>query len=493
MARVDACIIQDRREKEVQVSEVKEEKEVNAAKEENKMGVMPVNKLLINMGLPMIISMLVQACYNVVDSIFVARIADGSAVAGEAGTAALIAVGMAFPFQMLMIAFANGTAVGMNAILSRALGAKDRDRVRKASTNGVFMMGVCYILFLIVGIFFSRMLIESQEGAGLALEYGTDYLTIVMTGSIGIFTQISCERLLQSTGKTFYAMISQLVGAVINIIMDPILIFGLFGFPEMKVAGAAVATIMGQIIAAIVGIVLNKKKNPEVELTFKGFRPDWKIIRNIYIVGFPSIIMQAIGSVMTFTMNKILAGLNPDSVAVFTVYFKLQSLFFMPIFGLNNATIPIIAFNFGAGKRKRLLKAYRLSLVYAFLFMLLGFLAFELFPEVLLRLFDTGAASLIELGVPALRIIGVHFLIAGYCICTGSTFQALGNGLYSLIVSVARQLVVLIPAAYILAEIGGLPTVWWCFPVAEIMSAAATVFFFFRINKKIIRHIPDNE
>lgn len=470
------------------------EEKHNMQNKENKMGIMPVNKLLINMGLPMIISMLVQALYNVVDSAFVARIVDDSSeVTGAAGTAALVAVGMAFPFQMLMIAFATGTTVGMNAMLSKALGAKDKDGVRKAATNGVFSMAICYILFLIMGLFFSEILIKSQDGTGLALDYGTSYLRIVSVFSFGLFAQISVERLMQSTGKSFYSMVIQLSGAIINIILDPILIFGLCGLPEMKVAGAALATVIGQIVAAIIGIILNAKKNPEVRLKFKGFRPDFKVIGRIYSVGLPSIVMQAIGSVMTFCMNRILAGLNPDSVAVFTIYFKLQSLFFMPIFGLNNAMIPIVAFNFGAKKRKRVIQTYRLSLVYAFAFAVLGFLCFEIIPETLLKLFDTGAASLIELGVPALRVIGIHYLAAWYCIVTGSVFQSLGNGLYCLIVSVARQLVVLVPVAYVLAELGGLDLVWWSFPIAEVMSVIVTVFFFIKINNSIIKRIPDNK
>lgn len=461
---------------------------VRPATKDNKMGSMPVNRLLLNMSLPMIASMLMQACYNIVDSVFVARISDAGAT-GSAGTAALSALGMAFPFQSLLIAFGVGTGVGMNAVLSKALGEKDQKTVNKAAANGLFLSICSAILFFLIGAFLSRTLIKSQGGEGLTLEYGTQYLSIVCMGSIGVFLQFFFERTLQSTGKTFYSMIIQMVGAIINIIMDPILIFGLFGFPELKVAGAAIATIVGQIVSAVIGIILNAKHNPDVRIELKGFRPDLKMIGKIYSVGFPSIVMQSIGSVMTYTMNKILTTLNPDSVAVFTVYFKLQSLFFMPLFGLNNGMVPIIAFNYGARKRTRITKTVRLSMVYAFLMMFIGFLLFEIIPDKLLLLFDTGDDSLLTLGVPALRVIGTHFLIAWFCIVSGSVYQALGNGIYSLITSIARQLVVLIPAAFILAKLGGLDLIWWCFPIAEIMSGAASAFFLVRINRQVISQI----
>ena len=459
--------------------------------EENKMGTMPVNKLLLNLGLPMIASMLVSALYNIVDSIFVARITDAGS-AGSAGTDALVAVGMAFPFQTLIIAFSAGTGVGMNSLLSRALGEKDFATVNKAATNGIFSHGIGYILFLLVGIFLPETLIRSQGGSGLSLLYGTQYLRIVCMASFGIFTQFTFERLLQATGKTIYSMITQMTGAIINIILDPILIFGLFGFPELKVAGAAIATVIGQIVGGCLAIYFNLTKNHEVTIHFKGFRPDPAIIKRIYIVGLPSIIMQSIGSVMTYSMNRILVSLNEASVAVFTVYFKLQSFFFMPLFGLNNALIPVIAFNYGAQKRSRVINAIKYGMMYAFFFMFFGFIMFEVFPEPLLKIFDTKDPSLILYGVPALRTIAFHFLIAWFCIIASSTFQALGNGVYSLIVSVARQLFVLIPAAYILAKIGGLALVWWSFPIAELVSLLFSTLFLLKINRDIIATIPDN-
>ena len=467
------------------MEEVKQKNE-----QENKMGIMPVNELLVSMSLPMIISMIVQALYNVVDSIFVARIKDSAESVGS-GTAALSAVGMAFPFQMLLIAFGTGTCVGVNAILSKALGEKDNRTVQKAANNGVFLCLVHYVLFLIVGIFFAGMLIESQGGSGLTLKYGSEYLSIVCIGSIAVYVQFMFERLLQSTGRTIYTMFTQLTGAIINIILDPILIFGLFGFPEMKVAGAAVATVTGQICAAILAVILNAKYNPDVHVSLKNFKPDLRIIGRIYSVGFPSIVMQSIGSIMTFNMNKLLNSLNEDSVAVFTVYFKLQSLFFMPVFGLNNGMIPILAFNFGAKKRSRMIKTIKLTMMYAFCFLFVGFLLFEIIPDKLLLIFDTGDASLITLGVPALRKIGFHYLAAWFCIIGGTVFQALGNGIFSLIVSVARQLVVLLPAAYILARVGGLDAVWWSFPIAEIMSMIMTVLFLIITYKKVISKVPD--
>ena len=469
------------------MSEASELNEVNGVKE-NKMGVMPMNKLLINMALPMMISMLVQACYNIVDSVFVAQLQEGT---DEATSPALAALGMAFPFQMLMIAFGTGLCVGVNAILSRALGEKDYDTVQKTANNGVFLAACNFVLFLVIGLFMSRTLIAAQKATGLTLEYGTQYLTIVFCGSFGIFTQFIFERLLQSTGKTIFSMFTQITGAVINIILDPILIFGLFGMPELKVAGAALATVIGQICAGALAIMLNHRHNEDVAVDLRGFRPDWGIIRKVYIVGFPSICMQAIGSVMTFTMNRILTGLNPDAVSVFAVYFKLQSFFFMPTFGLNNGMVPILAFNYGARKRKRMMQVIRLSMAYAFMLLLLGFALFQLIPDKLLLLFDPHQSGLSELGVPALRIIAYHYLLAWFCIIGGSVFQALGNGLYSLIVSVARQLVVFLPVAYALAQIGGLPLIWWCFPIAELMSLCVTAFFLLRIYRNVIRPIPE--
>lgn len=447
-------------------------------KKENKMGSMPVNKLLISMSLPMMISMLVQALYNIVDSIFVSRINEN----------ALTAVSMAFPIQSLMIAIGAGTGVGVNALLSRSLGEKDYEKADKTAANGVFLFVLSYLLFLVVGLVVVTPFYLSQTADAQIIDYGKQYLTIICCCSFGMYMQFVFERLLQSTGKTVYTMITQGTGAIINIVLDPIFIFGYFGIPRMGVAGAAVATVAGQIIAGIMGIIINEKKNTDIKLRIKGFIPDGKIIGQIYKVGIPSIIMQAIGSVMTYGMNRILIVFNSTAVAVFGVYFKLQSFIFMPVFGLNNGMVPIIAYNYGAGKRTRLVKTLKYSIVYAVALMAVGFLAFQIFPAPLFALFDA-SETMLAIGVPALRTISFSFLFAGFCIVCGSLFQALGNGVYSMIVSIARQLFVLLPAAYLLSLAGNVNYVWLAFPIAEFMSLALTVFFLIRINQNVIRHI----
>ena len=446
----------------------------------NKMGTMPVNKLLVSMSLPMMVSMLVQALYNIVDSIFVSRIDEN----------ALTAVSMAFPIQSLMIAIGVGTGVGVNALLSRSLGEKDYGKVDRTAVNGVFLSAVSYLLFLVVGILAVTPFYLSQTKDAQIIAYGKQYLTIICCCSFGMYTQFIFERLLQSTGKTIFTMVTQGTGAIINIILDPIFIFGYFGIPRMGVAGAAVATVAGQIVAGVFAIIINEKKNTDVKLNFKGFRPDKKVIREIYKVGIPSIIMQAIGSVMTYGMNRILISFNSTAVAVFGVYFKLQSFIFMPIFGLNNGMVPIIAYNYGAKEKDRMVKTLKLSVFYAIGIMVLGFVVFQLFPAPLFSLFDA-SEMMLSIGVPALRAISSSFLFAGFCIVCGSLFQALGNGVYSMVISIARQLVVLLPAAYLLSLSGKVQYVWWAFPIAELVSLSMTVFFLFRINRDVIRHIGD--
>lgn len=445
---------------------------------ENKMGVMPVNKLLLSMSLPIMISMLVQALYNIVDSIFVAKISEN----------ALTAVSLAFPIQSLMIATATGTGVGVNAILSKSLGEKNFEKANRTAVNGVFLAVMSYILFVIIGLTVTMPFYRSQTSDAEILAYGKQYLTIVCVASIGLFAQIIFERLLQSTGKTIYTMITQGTGAIINIILDPILIFGLLGFPAMGVTGAAVATVAGQIVGGIMGVVINEKVNHEIKLIWKGFRPSLQMIGAIYRVGVPSIIMQAIGSLMTYGMNLILISFTSTATAVFGVYFKLQSFIFMPIFGLNNGMIPIVAYNYGAGKKERLIKTVKLSIAYAMAVMVIGFLIFQTLPQVLLQWFNA-SDRMMEIGVPALRIISISFLLAGFCIICGSVFQALGNGVYSMVVSIARQLVVLLPVAFLLSKLGNVNYVWWAFPIAELMSLALSTFFLFRIYHKIIKHI----
>ncbi len=455
----------------------------NAAVSENKMGVMPVNKLILNMSFPMMVSMLVQAMYNIVDSIFVARVSED----------ALTAVSLAFPVQTLLVAVGAGTNVGVNALLSKSLGEKDFNRANKTAMNGIFLAVLGFIAFVLVGLLAVKPFYLSQVKTTDSDIYtmGISYLSIVCICSFGVFAQFIFEKLLQSTGMTFYSMISQLSGAVTNIVLDPILIFGLLGFPAMGVAGAAIATVMGQCVGATLAFIFNIKKNHEIQLSVKGFKPDGQIIGKIYKVGVPSIIMQAIGSVMTYGMNLILIQFTSTATAVFGVYFKLQSFFFMPVIGLNNGMVPIIAYNFGAGKRSRMVSTIKYSMVYAFCLLFLGFLAFEFIPSTLLGLFDA-SEEMLQIGSKALRIIGVHFLVAWFCIIAGSVFQAVGNGVYSLVVSVARQLVILLPAAYILAKIGGLDLVWWAFPIAETMSLTVSSIFLVLTWKKVISKVPDN-
>ena len=439
------------------------------------MGYIPVNKLLIGMSLPMMASMLVQALYNIVDSIFISRVSEN----------ALTAVSMAFPLQMLVISIAGGTGVGINAILSKSLGEKEYDKVNKTAENGIFIFVISYIVFMIVGILAVKPFYLGQTSDPEIIMHGVNYLSIVMICSFGMFAQFLFERLLTSTGRTFLTMITQGVGALINIILDPIFIFGLFGVPRLEASGAAVATVIGQCVAGTLALIFNITKNPDIKMNMKKFKPDGKLIGTIYKIGIPAIIMQSIGSVMTYTMNRVLITFSSTAVAVFGVYFKLQSFIFMPVFGLNNGLIPIVAYNFGANKKDRMMKAWKLSGIYALAIMLVGMAAFEFIPGYLFGFFNA-SDTMLSIGVPALRIIGIHFPIAAVCIVTGSMFQALGKSTYSMVISVMRQLVVLIPAAYLLSLLGDVTYVWWSFPIAEIMSAAVTAFFFKRLHDKII-------
>ncbi len=450
--------------------------------EENKMGVMPVNKLVFNISLPMMISMLVQALYNIVDSIFVAKLSEN----------ALTAVSLAFPLQTLLIAVGAGTGVGINALLSKSLGEKNHEKAGRIAKNGAFLYVLSSVLFLILGLSAVKPFYAGQTANAdpEIMTMGVTYLTIVMVCSFGLFGQFFFERLLASTGNTVYTMISQLSGALTNIILDPIMIFGLFGMPAMGVAGAAAATVVGQCVGALVGAFCHFRYNHEIQLRFQGFRPEGATIWSIYQVAIPSIIMQSIGSIMTYGMNLILMTFSATAAAVFGVYFKLQSFFFMPIFGLNNGITPIIAYSYGARQRKRMIKTIRLSMLVALGMMMLGFAAFEWIPEVLLGFFDA-SEEMIEIGVPALRIIRLHFLVAWFCIISGTVFQALGHAVCSLVVSILRQLVILLPAAFILAKVGGLEAVWWSFPIAEVASGSVSMFYLIRIYKNVIRPLPD--
>jgi len=449
----------------------------NPAKE-NKMGVMPVNRLLLNMALPMIASMMVQALYNVVDSWFVAKLSED----------ALNAVSLAFPVQNLMISVAVGTGVGINAQLSRSLGQGDRDRADKTAMNGLFLALVSCLVFMTLGLTCSRLFYAVQTDIPGIVEYGADYLTICCGVSIGAFTAVTGERLLQATGRTLYAMIAQTVGALTNIILDPIMIFGLFGFPRMEVAGAALATVIGQILGGCVALFFNLTRNPDIRLSLKGFRPSASIIGGIYSVGVPSIAMQSIGSVMVFGMNQILIAFTSTATAVFGIYFKLQSFIFMPVFGLNNGMVPIVAYNYGARKPERITKTIKLSVVYAVGIMAVGFALFQLIPDVFISMFEAeeSAGDMLAIGVPALQTISWSFLFAGFGIVAGSVFQALGHGVLSLTVSLVRQLVVLLPVAILLSRLDGLSAVWWAFPIAELFSVTLSGIFLCRLYRREI-------
>lgn len=445
-----------------------------AAPQENKMGVLPVGRLLAGMAIPMMISMLVQALYNVVDSVFVAKISQD----------ALNAVSLAFPLQNLMIAVGGGTAVGINALLSRSLGEKRQDVADKAAGTGIFLSLCSFAVFAVIGVFFTRPFFLAQTQNAAIVDYGTAYGRICLGCSVGLFCQFCFERLLQSTGRTTLSMCTQLVGALINIVLDPILIFGLFGAPRMEVAGAAVATVIGQIVAACVAVVLNVRRNPDIHIRLREIRWDRRVAGEIYRVGLPSIVMQSIGSIMTFGINKILISFTEAATAVFGAYFKLQSFIFMPVFGLNNGMVPIISYNYGAARLDRVKRAVKLTVGTAVAIMCVGLALFQLIPGTLLSFFNP-SEEMLTIGTVALRIISVHFPLAGFCIIAGSVCQAIGNPFYSLIVSVCRQLVVLLPAAWLLAQTGRLELVWCAFLIAECVSLALSSTFLGRTMRAV--------
>ena len=442
---------------------------------ENRMGTEHIPSLLMKMALPMMLSMLVQALYNVVDSIFVAKISED----------ALTALSVAFPLQNLMIAFAVGLGVGINSLLSRALGEKDRQKADAAAGNGLFLELCAALLFVFIGFVLGPAFVRSQTSSAIVADHGITYVRICIGMGAFCFIAIFYERMLQATGKTHLAMIGQLVGALINIVFDPILIFGLLGFPKLGVAGAAIATVFGQFCGAMVSLAIHQKKNREIRITLSGLRPRSFTVRTILSVGIPSIIMGSIGSVMTYCVNRILDGFSSTAVAVFGVYFKLQSFFFMPVFGLNNAMVPLIAYNYGARRPARMKQTVRWAVIYACSIMAVGLLLMQLMPDVFLRLFDA-SDDMLRIGVPALRTISLAFVGAGYAIVLSSTFQALGRGLYSMFVSIARQLVVLVPAAWLLSRTGQLSAVWWAFPIAEIMSALVSTLFLLHLKKTLL-------
>lgn len=443
---------------------------------ENKMGTMPVNKLLLNMSVPIIISMLVQAMYNVVDSVFVSYYSQQ----------ALSAVSLAFPVQNIMISIATGTGVGINSLLSKSLGERKFDRANKAAVNGLFLALLSSILFLILGLTCTRFYFEQQTTDTEIIEYGVQYLSICTIFSFGVFGQITFERLLQATGRSFFTMITQGIGAIINIILDPIFIFGIGGHLRFGAAGAAIATVIGQITAMVLACIFNFTKNKDLKISFKGFRPDRSIIGRIYAVGLPSIIMTSITSVLVFCMNKILIGMTMVAVNVLGIYYKLQSFIIMPIFGINNGMVPIIAYNYGARKPDRLIRTIKLAICYAVGYMLLGLFVFQMFPNQLLGFFNPDEA-MYAIGPTALRIISLNFIFAGFNIIITSVFQALGHGVTSLLVSLIRQMVVMLPAAYLLSLTGDVNKVWFAFPIAEVAAVIVCILFLIRIYRRVIK------
>ena len=450
--------------------------------QENKMGVMPVGKLLVNMALPMIISMLVQAFYNIVDSVYVSQVSES----------AVTALSLAFPVQNMQIGFAVGVGVGVNALLSQSLGRKDQESVNWAAGQGVFLALVATGLFMLFGFFGVRPYYTMQSTVAETVEGGIAYTSICCIFTVGVFIQVLCERLLQATGRAMQTMILQGTGAIINIILDPVFIHGWWGMPRMGVAGAAVATVIGQCTGAALGIYLNLRHNPDVQLHVKFMKPNWKIIAPILEVGIPSVVMNGIGSVMNFGMNQILQGFNEVATGVFGIYYKLQSLFFMPLFGINNATISILAYNYGARKPKRIVHTLKLATAVAVCIMLVGLAVFQLFPQALLGIFNP-TEEFLAIGVKALRILCLPFPVAAICISLGASFQALGKGSYSTIVSLCRQLIVLLPAAYLLSLTGDVNNVWWSFPIAEVMSALVTGLLFAKLYRQKVKPLFADE
>ncbi len=442
---------------------------------------MPVKKLIVTMSLPMMISMLVQALYNIVDSIFVARLSEES----------LTGVTLAFPLQMLMFAVFGGTGVGINAMLSKSLGEKKLDEADLAAGNGIVLTILAALIFMAASFMGAAgAFIRTQTSDPLIAREGSAYLSIIMVLSIGMASQVTLERVLQSTGRTFYTMITQGLGAIINIIMDPIMIFGLYGFPKLGVSGAAYATVIGQSIAAALALFFNLRKNPDIRFSPGIFRLKADAVKRIYFVGVPSILMIAISSVMTYLFNLILTTFSSTAVAVFGVYFKLQSFFFMPVFGLNNGVIPVLAYNYGAKRRDRINEALKFGIVLAFSVMCIGTTVFELFPERLLQMFSA-SEDMMVIGIRALRTIAWHFPIAGVCIAMGSVFQAFGRSFYSMIISLGRQIFVLIPVAYALSLMGNVDNVWWAFLISEMVSFCLTMVFFRRLNRTVIREMEE--
>ncbi len=450
---------------------------------ENKMKTMPIGRLLLTMAAPMVMSMLVQALYNIVDSIYVSQISES----------AVTALSLAFPIQNLQIGFSTGVAVGVNALLSKSLGEGDRKKANSAAGNGIFLMGIITIAFIVFGIFGSKPYYSMQSDVAETVNSGAVYTSICCIFSIGIFVEILGERLLQASGRTVYTLFTQGTGAIINIILDPVFIFGWWGMPKMGIAGAAVATVIGQCVAALMAVIFNIKCNPDVQLSLKAIKPQWSTIKPILIVGVPSSIMMVISSIMNFSMNQIFLGfedIGETAAGVFGIYYKLQSFFFMPMFGLNNATISIVAFNYGARRPDRIKKVLKFALCTAWCITITGLLVFQFMPDVLLSIFNP-SESFLDIGTTALRIISFHFPLAAVCIILIGAFQAMGNGIYATITSLCRQMFVLVPVAYLLSLTGSVHNVWWAFVAAEAVSVMFTLIFFTRLYRKKIKPLSE--
>ena len=457
-------------------------RETSQPPQENKMGVMPVNRLLLTMSGPMMISMLIQALYNVVDSMFVSYISES----------ALTAVSLAYPMQNLMIAVATGTGVGINALLSRNLGEKNFPIVNRTAGNAIFLGLISYVVFALVVLFGSRIYFTVQVSDPEIIQMGQDYLSVILILSIGCFGQVLLSRLLQSTGKTFYSMVIQMVGAVLNIILDPIMIFGLLGFPAMGVAGAALATVISQVVGTLMGLYYNLRKNPEIQFSLNQLRPSAPIIARIYSVGVPSILLQTVASLLIIGLNQILVAFSETATAVYGVYFKLQGFAFLPIIGMNNGMVPIIAYNYGAKKPERILQTIKLAITYALIIMVVAVAVFQIFPTQLLGFFQA-SPEMLEIGVPALRILSLCFIIGGFTIVSSSVFQALGRGLLSMSISIFRQLVLVLPLAYFLSLTGKLEMVWWAFPVAEVLAGLLALYYLRRAYRRVILPLGDHD
>lgn len=452
------------------------------ARASDRLGTEPVHGLLIRMSAPLMVSMFVMALYNVVDSIFVSWYSND----------ALTAVSYCFPFQNLNAAFGIGTAVGMSALLSRYLGAREYDKADKVAHNGFILVFVNYTLFFVVGCLapYIMRLMASDSTSAQIIQDGSDYLRITQWLSFAPMLQSMFERLLQGTGKTKYIFYMQVAASLFNVVMDPILIFGLLGFPEMGVRGAAVATVFGQMLGCLLGYIFNRNFNKEIKLSIRKIKPHLQTMKDIYKIGIPSIVLQSVGAVMNFSINKILSGFTDVAVATFGAYFKLQSFVFMPIFGMNNGSAPIIAYNFGADRKDRLEEAMRLGVRYGVGVMAAGTVLFWLIPRQLMSLFNP-SAEMMAMGVVALHIMSLNFPFAGYAIMRGAAFQALGKSVYSMNISLVRQLVLIIPLAFIFSRIGGVNMVWWAFPIAEIAGTTMAIMYTRRIRRDILSHMTD--